>query len=103
MKNIGLNHIQATKFLEMCTKLFPDNHDENSYHLDDDKFLDLWVPDPEVHTGHRLIKIYWFEFCMTYLCNKVFIQDESLNEFLLTFNVNNHPVDYLYEEFLKLN
>ena len=96
MKNIELTENHKSKLLEMGKVLFPEyvEIDFNKSGL-----LTLWK---EKCPSIQWSEIHWFEFCMTHLCDKVFIHDESLNEFLLTFNVDKHPVDYLYEEFLKL-
>ena len=96
MKNIELTENHKSKLLEMGKVLFPEyvEIDFNKSGL-----LTLWK---EKCPSIQWSEIHWFEFCMTHLCDKVFIHDESLNEFLLTFNVDKHPVDYLYEEFKKL-
>ena len=99
MKNIELTEDHKSKLLEMCRILFPEYPDlqfgVKEKHNWSKEYLVFGL------TGNEPI-IHWFEFCMTHLCDKVFIHDESLNEFLLTFNVDKHPVDYLYEEFKKL-
>ena len=99
MKNIELTENQKVKLLEMCRILFPEYPDlqfgVKEKHNWSKEYLVFGL------TGNEPI-IHWFEFCMTHLCDKVFIHDESLNEFLLTFNVDKHPIDYLYEEFKKL-
>ena len=99
MKNIELTEDHKSKLLEMCKELFPEYPDlqfgVKEKHNWSKEYLVFGL------TGNVPI-IHWFEFCMTHLCDKVFIHDESLNEFLLTFNVDKHPVDYLYEEFKKL-
>ena len=99
MKNIEINNKQKENLLEMCKKLFPEYPDlqfgVKEKHNWSKEYLVFGL------TGNEPI-IHWFEFCMTHLANKVFIQDESLNDFLLTFNISKHPIDYLYEEFKKL-
>ena len=114
MKNIELTEDHKSKLLEMCKVLFPKLNLEMYY---DDDISDNWEEALEddscgndAQVGYLISNwhkpnakiIHLFEFCMTHLCDKIFIHDESLNEFLLTFNVNKHPVDYLYEEFKKL-
>ena len=96
MKNIELTENHKSKLLEICKILFPEyvEIDFNKSGL-----LTLWK---EKCPSIQWSEIHWFEFCMTHLCDKIFIHDESLNEFLLTFNVDKHPIDYLYEEFKKL-
>ena len=99
MKNIELTEDHKSKLLEMCKVLFPEYPDlqfgVKEKHNWSKEYLVFGL------TGNEPI-IHWFEFCMTHLCDKIFIHDESLNEFLLTFNVDKHPIDYLYEEFKKL-
>ena len=94
MKNTKLTKEHEFKLLKMCNKLFPEYEDIYLFSKDqEDNYTEkdfLSFNDDHIH---------WFEFCMTHLCDKVFIHDESLNEFLLTFNVDKHPVDYLYEKF----
>ena len=104
MKNIELTEDHKSKLLEMCKELFPKyktivfTEDHKQFEEGEDNNILLFF------SGKTEIapSIHWFEFCMTHLCDKVFIHDESLNEFLLTFNVDKHPIDYLYEEFKKL-
>ena len=99
MKNIELTEDHKSKLLEMCKELFPE-YIETYLGVND------YDPEPDGYIyftkNKNITRIHWFEFCMTHLCDKIFIHDESLNEFLLTFNVDKHPIDYLYEEFKKL-
>ena len=103
MKNIEISEKQKEMLLEMCKELFPKYV---IYPADNDGFIEgeQWVGDQHMGEDRPVneFNIHWFEFCMTHLSTKIFIHDESLNEFLLTFNVNKHPVDYLYEVFKKL-
>jgi hypothetical protein len=63
-------------------------------------------------------KIHWFEFCMTHLAKKVipnFNNEETINDNVNDFdleyrqvcfgflykNINEHPIDYLYDLFNK--
>ena len=102
MKNIELNKKQKEMLLEMCKVLFPEYV---IYPADNDGFIEgeQWVGDQNMGEDRPVneFNIHWFEFCMTHLANKVFIQDESLNDFLLTFNIKLHPVDYLYSFYFK--
>jgi len=103
MKNIELTEEHKSKLLEMCKVLFPeytkidleieDNYDGIKDYIMFEKTIPL--------KSNTIIYIHWFEFCMTHLANKILIQDEQLNDFLLTFNVELHLVDYLYEKFKK--
>lgn len=53
--------------------------------------------------------IHWFEFCMTHLFTKVIVEqygymsisDAMSNGYYTIYS--NHPIDYLYKEFKKLN
>ena len=96
MKSIKLTEKHKSKLLKMCKKLFSEYVEID---FDESGLLTLWK---EKCPSTQWTEIHWFEFCMTHLAEKVFIQDESLNDYLLTFNVSKHPIDYLYEEFKKL-
>ena len=108
MKSIELTEEHKSKLLEMCKILFPEYttipNDKNPKFLTINWFTKqgyfIHLMDDYDLKENKMI--HWFEFCMTHLANKVFIQDESLNDFLLTFNINKHPIDYLYEELNKL-
>jgi len=105
MKNIELTEEHKTKLLEMCNELFPEDEFtfDNDYAEDgiiDRNFLgktknDLTWEDKGSH-------FHWFEFCMTHLANKILIQDEQLSDFLLTINIELHPINYLYKEFKNI-
>jgi hypothetical protein len=103
MKPIELTEEHKSKLLEMCNKLFP----EYDFTLDKWKqcFVTLGLKSKVAYDSH----IHWFEFCMTYLCDKL----KSLNGFndyddydcdtsLMSCWFESHPVDYLYEKFKKL-
>ena len=102
MKSIKLTEEQKDKLLEMCNTLFPE-YDFSMFHNGLNNDLDEFIIDINHLNNTHYLSIHWFEFCMTHLAEKVFIQDESLNDYLLTFNVSKHPIDYLYSEFLKLS
>ena len=82
---------QERKLLEMTNVLFPE-YKETSING-----AWLYLNNGEV----PLDAIPIFEFCMTHLTDKVFTNDESYNNFLLSFT-NSHPIDYLYTEFQKI-
>lgn len=106
MKPIELTAEHKSKLLEMCNKLFPEERkffkilSGNIYYSNNGNF-----PGKSIH---------WFEFCMTYLMYKLSyefseipnIKGKSIHRELWELNKGDyfkkHPVDYLYEEFLKL-
>jgi hypothetical protein len=98
MKNIELTEEHKVELLEMCKVLFPEYV---IYLADDDGFIEgeQWVGDQNMGEDRPVneFNIHWFEFCMTYLINKLELEYTSI--IVLT---ENHPVDYLYEEFKKL-
>lgn len=94
MKAIKLTEKHKSKLLEMCKVLFP----EWKAH-----FLitgETYISDDtsEFSESDETFKIHWFEFCHEYLVKKI------LGDYNLVFCGPNrkHPVDYLYEEFKKL-
>jgi len=101
MKNIELTEDHKSKLLEMCKKLFPEYTEIylgiNDYDDNFDGFIYFQKTIPLI--SNIIESVHWFEFCMTHLCEKIFVDDESLNDYLLTFNVDKHLIDYLYEEF----
>jgi hypothetical protein len=98
MKNIELTEAHKSKLLEMCKELFPKYV---IYPADDNGFIEgeQWIGDQHLGEDRPVneFNIHWFEFCMTHLINKLEIEYASV--IVLT---ENHPVDYLYKEFLKL-
>lgn len=115
MKSIQLEGHHFRKLWEMCESLFPELDIES---IEDDGMI--LGQDTYIH---------WFEFCMTHLSTAIFnkiynfdhmmttdleqeMSDEWNSEliFRVSFHVANpsrndnwHPVDYLYEQFKKLN
>jgi hypothetical protein len=122
MKSIELTEKQKENLLEMCNKLFPEEGKwfkilcKNIYYSKNGKF-----PGKSIH---------WFEFCMTHLIVKLSEEftkkgmseaDYTNNQYpnwfseKLSYHLNPfrneefeenvifiHPVDFLYEKFLKL-
>lgn len=128
MQSIKLTKKHKEKLLEMCNFLFPEykkivltSHNTLRFGYKKD-ITKTWIGNMSIH---------WFEFCMVYLVSK--IQDNlpesavyrnqpeyvgnifnwakgnkwtMYTEFFFNYpkNINKkHPVDYLYEEFKKLN
>jgi hypothetical protein len=103
MKALQLTEEHKVKLLEMCNKLFPEYKDLNYY---------------KDYIGIGWSKqIHWFEFCMTWLSHKIIFNSNnklsacnhnhaSLLESTMSIFYGEkhgiHPVDYLYEEFLKI-
>ena len=132
MKSIELTKDHKSKLLEMCKELFPEYV---IYSADNDGFIEgeQWVGDQNMGEDRPVneFNIHWFEFCMTYLQNKLFCElndfsghltadyseecgEQWNNELMMrtsfffhnpTRNEKNHPwhpIDYLYSEFKKL-
>ena len=93
MKPIELNDEQKARLLEMCKSLFP-------------KYIITIHQTNNVIVSSKVEKFYevihWFEFCFKILSSKIINDNDELNNFkCMNFN-KIHPVDYLYEQFLKL-
>lgn len=122
MKSITLTQAHQSKLLEMCKILFPEyeiicNHQdlENKVfvnHTIGCGFLrypysinELWVLHKKKDEFHV---IHWFEFCMTHLAEKILEMFHGTICYKLNIDAfknedsENHPVDYLYNEFKKL-
>ena len=109
MKQIELTKEHKSKLLEMCKVLFPEykywNLHDGTCDLCTENTLDFHKDEkPGWNSWYR---INWFEFCMTYLQDKI----KQLNGFennpdcdieLISCWYESHPVDYLYKEFKKL-
>ena len=112
MKPIELTDIQKDKLLEMTGKLFPKYGEVQflrSYMVkDEDLTGSPYLRWYDNRSGKMiLIEIHWFEFCMTYLKNKILdvVDYSEIEKFLMgcLFQCEMpHPVDYLYEQFKKL-
>ena len=126
MKSIQLTEKHKSKLLEMCKILFPEQEFYWEYEMygrglkeDFNDVLQVYFKDKEAWKSNLFpFNIHWFEFCMTHLIEKllfinsnndIFVEN-SFNKLSLfkgiifdeDENHNNHPVDYLYEEFIKL-
>lgn len=112
MESIKLTGEQYDKLLEMCKKLFPE-YSNLTIDLDDYFISNFYKINN--NTYEPFIKIHWFEFCITWLLKEIsksytpygansdegmiIFQNEALENI---FILNDHPVDYLYEQFKKL-
>ena len=109
MNSILITDEQDYKLTEMCKKLFPEILIYTGFGINGIRLPEHVLDTPrdlEWSTEWNLKylvdnngkDIHWFEFCMTYLAKKIDC-DISHNVIYL----EKHPVDYLYEEFKKLN
>lgn len=119
MNCIKLTNIQKLNLLFMCKKLFPEYNNirfGTSVMTTSKDYLYFHKIKNEMQL--EIINIHWFEFILRYLAPKIFNhanypwiypgQDslDGLNEMMTRqewFTPEAyHPVDYLYQEFLKL-
>lgn len=109
MKAIELTEEHKSKLLEMCTLLFPEYF---HWKISKKQFIKSYIRgnDIQIYKGEIPdLNIHWFEFCMTYLSERLYNEHYSLevcedirNEQLYDCFINNHPIDYLYDEFKTL-
>ena len=91
MESIKLTDEQKDKLLEMCDKLFNKN------------VIIFWSkPDNMLFNQDLQIKIHWFEFVYSFLGEKIVGYTYNLIRALDEENSEEHPVNYLYEQFKKL-
>lgn len=113
MEPIKINDDQKNKLLEMCRTLFPEYKKIELFYPSNAarcKNLFFYKDPADVYTGYCDLEIGWFEFCITYLGDKIpgldltLIVIRALSSLSLSINTyeHNHPIDYLYEEFKKL-
>lgn len=101
MKPIELSDLQKEHLLEMCNKLFISSKPI----INKKGFIKLWQQDLSAIEGEYLIKIHWFEFCIMDLTTKIYnILQPSTTITLMRGHVaqEDHPIDYLYEQFKKI-
>lgn len=118
MKALQLTEKQKEMLLEMAKTMFP----EYKYFNLHDGVCDLCTENTldfakiEKPTWNAWQRIHWFEFCITYLSDKIlYLKSKSLSrcklnhsEMLMEIMKNFykedsiHPIDYLYEQFNKL-
>ncbi len=106
MNAIILTEQQESRLLEMCNKLFPSKSKEFEweYSLYMPGFLTLEYYDKKII---ETMELHWFEFCMTYLADKIFEDHDNFSNikdsFITIFSIKDeHPIDYLYEQFKQL-
>lgn len=114
MKPLELTPEHRTKLLEMCNLLFK-NCKWHFWESDSDDYPTYSMIGYSNHvnlgTNKKIIpslEIHWFEFCMTHLVDKLnnikFNNNDSSFIFWKDLAISNgHMVDYLYNEFKKLN
>lgn len=100
MNAIQLTREHREKLLEMCKELFPEYE---NIHM----FINGWEysRDMDYIAFDNLsdyVEIHWYEFCMTYLVNKMGKSTAALYRVLEEEEAGTHPIDYLYSEFKKL-
>lgn len=107
MKAIQLTTEHREKLLEMCKELFPEyNNFWFSVTIGHNFILEASIPNSKILVP--ALQMHWFEFCMTYLCDKIFLpKGESRLDGIKGMdyyqrNENMHPIDYFYSEFKKL-
>lgn len=127
MKPLELTNEHKDKLLEMTEKLFPEYN--NIYFRIDSKLSNINTAGQDsniLRLGNLKtnldISIHWFEFCIIWIPEKIVRHPKFNNEFIigmpqyydgsevidyimescvnLVKDIN--PIDYLYEEFLKL-
>ena len=106
MTALQLSEEQRKKLLEMSVALFPENH--NPTIQKDNGFLNY-----ATKTDFYKDRIHWFEACwkiLNSLIEKLKLSPITAQKEISTFGIicfNSsivvHPVDYLYEQFLKIN
>lgn len=105
MKSIELSGLQREHLLEMCNKLFPKykRKNFNSWEFGED---DYGMIEFLMYEDNKKLKaIHWFEFCIMDLTTKIYnILQPSTTITLMRGHVaqEDHPIDYLYEQFLKI-
>lgn len=109
MKSIELTEDHKTKLLEMCKVLFPEYIEINLEINENYDGIQDYIQLRKKYENTTFI--HWFEFCWL-LLNKILELNLSpikiskiIHDFgIICFNQSKwiHPVDYLYEEFKKL-
>jgi hypothetical protein len=110
MKLIELSNLQRDHLLEMIRKLFPDYKSIDfvgscDFCLEGTIRLSKYE-DIKAHWNNWVL-IHWFEFCIIHLASKLdsYKTDSQLICSGQPFEnalMAEHPIDYLYQEFLKI-
>lgn len=117
MNNILLTEEHKSKLLEMCKELFQEYTFgfENDY--SDVGIMEWYSRNMEENQEWQFT--HWFELCMTHLVNRLYYPDNKgqrdtrskVEYFFFQSFIDSvegatsgyeHPIDYLYEQFLKL-
>lgn len=119
MKQIKLSEEHKTKLLVMCKVLFPEYEIFRFHSIQNNTIVGFLSNGSDEYD----LIIHWLEFCMTHLAEKIIatyvinkdgekIYKRTLNDDLSKFYLEslnfsrgfnkNHPIDYLYSEFLKI-
>lgn len=91
MKPLELSQEQKEKLILMCKALFPEY---DIFEIEKDGYL-LFV-------NKKCPAIHWFEFCMTHLRKALKVHYDDLYRTSIGISQDVHPIDYLYEQYLKL-
>jgi len=102
MKSIKLTKQQKDKLIEMCENLFGFKFAIGTRKI---RYYGYKVSLGFVQVGEL---IDWFEFCLTHLQCKLkqagaFNDNINCDSEILSYWINSHPVDYLYDKYKKLN
>lgn len=115
MQKLTLTKEQRERLLEMCEKLFPEYDVRLTYPIYNKE--DLFIQFGKKESDKYDFEIYWFEFIMGELTNKLYklfftamgeqniLWDLLVKEGFYVQVLHHktlHPVDYLYENFKKL-
>ena len=119
MKSLSLTEDQKYKLLEMCIKSFPEYRFSFYHPLSKSYMLVGFLVDNDSDVYDNAdIFIHWYELCVLYLVDKVVkyeqtgYESDSHGDSILRIAVKtedysndpkwiDHPVDYLYYNFLK--
>lgn len=121
MKSLELSEIHKSKLLEMCTELFPEMNFEFEYDIygrvlkqNMGGVLAVWYKDKDAYKqGKYAFNMHWFEFVFTKLSSEFYPKyDTHINGTGADYEVDmfqecivyekQHPIDYIYSQFLKL-
>lgn len=115
MKEIKLTKKQQEKLMEMTRALFPKYDKVDTLFEIGEEYSDIskeYIAFEQYPMG-IVSAIHWFEFCLNYLVNALYENEDykDSSEYnvnlhvdltLSMLNYKTHPVDYLYEEYRKI-